>query len=263
MSTNCPKIITLLSLYFFFFQVSLADINKEIDLETFKGGVGIAPSSISEEEYMHIYTKYLESLDILFSPPEDFHLKERENRTIFTFCPDEDFRSPYYIMNVGLGAYTPPYFSQNEDALIIYPLACSYGDVCNEGVVEAELIASYSNDKLDCTNLISFFEGQDIPGSTNADKILIYNLNTSKSNHPEYSQCLAIALRKKNHFAMQIKILLTDEGYKNKYHYMNVALNTIKYGDNSLPECVEMEKKVKDEGIFPKKKRIRTVIPFE
>ena len=221
----------------------------------FRGGLFEGASQINDNDYMELYVKYLDDLDISFSYPSSFHLTSIKTEKPYFFCPNPDFKSPFFYGYVGGGAYAPPYESESGEALILYPLLIDFNHVCPDDVIESELICAYSNDGLDCTNLVNRIKGDNISESTNVDQVILYDFKIPVPVESKFTHCVGIALRKRNHYAMPIKLLLTDEGLQDRDRYVDIVLNSIRYGDEAKPEWIDAEGVFNwEEGKFPLKR---------
>ena len=228
---------------------------KEIGPENFGCGVGKDMNNMTDSAYMDLYAHYLKDMDIVFSAPTNFRLKEKSTDKVRIFSPNPDYKSTKVQGLVGGGAYAPAYFSEKNDAMILYPVLINYDWVCPDYKIEGELFAAYSDDALDCTPYVHRFQGNGLSPETNVDWIIMYEFENPVAVDSVYTHCVGIALRKRNHFAMPIKLLLTEEGLKNKEQYIKSVLGSVKYGDNTQPEWIEAENAVNwEEGRFPLKR---------
>ncbi|MDE6553690.1 MAG: hypothetical protein K2K98_12155 [Muribaculaceae bacterium] len=211
---------------------------------------------LSKGESLENYISSLDSLDIFFTPPKNFKLIARTNeKSGVIFSPNLKYRSQYYDGIVGASLIGPAFESSSRDALILYPVAIDAFGISPDYLVESELISALSNDSINISSLIKISSNSEI---NNADHVIVYEFETSESQWNDYKHCVGLALRKKNHFAFPIKILLNDKGLQEKEKYIDIALKSINFGSNPKNEWIELEKKVRDdEGVFPMKKSPR------
>ncbi len=210
----------------------------------------------SNDEYIHAYRASMDSLDVAVNSPEGFQMTsdpDAESRLIFS--PDPQYRSDHYDGQVGTSLLGPVFESDVKDALIVYPLAIDFIGMSPDYMMETELIAATGNDSINITPLINMLRN---PDNINSDKTLVYEYEVKNPLWSDHNHCVALALRNKNHYAFPIKIFLNDEGLKNKEKYIEVALNSVRYGDQPKAEWIESENLVRpDEGVFPMKKPVK------
>lgn len=58
----------------------------------------------------------------------------------------------------------------------------------------------------------------------------------------KYRNCIGVCLRKYAHPAALMKVMLTDNGLKNKDYYLKALLNSVHYGDKITPEAKKWAK---------------------
>lgn len=210
--------------------------------EDLKGGEGLKA-----------YEEAMDSLDIDVAAPAGFSIvRGGEHGNTMIFSPDPMYRSDCFNGVVGGSLLGPVYESDAKDALIAYPLALEMVGVSPDWLVETELFAANATDTLDITPLISVVKDAE---SANADWVIEYEYDVADPLWSSHRHCVALALRKKNHYAFPIKILFSDDGLKHKERYIDIALRSVRFGDNAKPEWIEKEAKVRaDEGSFPMKK---------
>lgn len=212
----------------------------------------------SDGKYLDNYKAAMDTLDISMESPEGFTVFSNQDsyQWPYFFSPNEQFKPECYNGAIaGMSLYGPAYKSLSNDALILYPLFVEFNGVSPDYLIESELIAANSDESLDISGLISKISDKSVLDKTNADNIIVYEYDIVNPKLCDFSHCVALAFRKKNHYAVPVKILLNNDGLKNKDKYLKVALNSVKYGNNTKPEWIEAEKAVRaDEGTFPMKK---------
>lgn len=212
----------------------------------------------SDGKYLDNYKAAMDSLDISVASPEGFTVYSNQSayQWPYFFSPNEQFKSECNNGAIaGMSLYGPAYKSLSNDALILYPLCVEFNGASLDYLIESELIAANSNDALDISGMISKISDKSALDKANADNIIVYEYDITNPKLDDYSHCVALAFRKKNHYAVPVKILLNNEGLKNKDKYVRAALNSIRFGNNTKPEWEEAEKAVRDdEGTFPIKK---------
>lgn len=247
------RLLSFLSALLVCLSVAAIDLNDDHLYRTrldFWLDMSTAPSS---EENMQTYVASMDSLDIAIDYPSDFVPCPKPN---FMFSPDTAYHAKYYNLTgiVGWTLVGPIVASPANDALIVYPSGIdSMLGMSPAGLVEAEMIAAHGNEFIDITDMITVSEDT---GGTNADWIMQYEYDVVTPEWGEHPHCVGLALRKKNHYALPIKILLNDEGLQHKDEYIAIALSSVRYGDQPKPEWIEEENLIRsDELKFPKEKR--------
>lgn len=210
--------------------------------ETLQGGEGLKA-----------YEAAMDSLDVVVAAPAGFSIVRGEERgNTMVFSPDPLYQSDYFNGVVGASLLGPVYESGAKDAMIAYPLAIEMVGMSPDRLVETELFAANANDTIDITPLISVVK--DVENS-NADWIIEYEYDVTDPQWSSHKHCVALALRKKNHYAFPVKIFLSEDGLNQKEKYIEIALQSVRFGDNAKPEWIEKEGAVRpDEGSFPMKK---------
>lgn len=213
--------------------------------------------NISNEVYMDIYRKDMQQLDIRFDAPENFKLINTIPQRPFWFCPNREYKSDITYGALGTGQYAPPYISTSGDAIVLYPLQIYYqSPVIPDIIIELELIGAHANDSLDCTDLVRRIPGNQVPGNTNADWVTFYEYEVAQPIEGKYRHCVGIALRKWRHHSVCIKLIMSDDGLKNKEEYIGNVLNSIRYGNTPLEYLRNSEKNVTKfgilEGVYPR-----------
>ncbi len=241
----------------FLSEYTISAENYDLDTKRFNYWCELG-EKLSKGENLDSYISSLDSLDINFTPPENFELISRTNeKSGLLFSPNTEYRSSYYEGIVGSSLIGPAFESNTKDALIVYPVALEVYGMSPDYLVESELISAYGNDTINISPLIKTISNPEI---NNADHFIVYEFETSDAKWSEYKHCVGLALRKGNHFAFPIKILINDNGLQEKDKYIDIALRSVKYGSSVRKEWLELEEKVrKDEGVFPMKKHVRCI----
>lgn len=196
---------------------------------------------LSGEEYMQAYAASMDSLDVAVAAPAGFTYKN---------VPLGFVSDPNYPVWDGMSTLGPAFESESKEALIAFPLGVDViPGISPDMLMQGELMNANHNDSLDITNMITIIRET---GTTNADWIIRYEYEVLDPKWEGPRHCIGLALRKKNHYAVPIKVFLTDEGLKHKEEYVALALSCVQYGDKDIPECIEKEKRVRhDELKFP------------
>lgn len=129
--------------------------------------------------------------------------------------------------------------SGEQDAMFLYPAL--YFDFGNQTLrlgneIETELRAVHKDCELDVNPYVDIFDVRKLKGFANADTVAIYDFRPDSFLSPgidtaRFKHCVGVYLRSKNHPALLLKILLTDEGYINKDEYIGLLLDNVKYGE--------------------------------
>ena len=221
--------------------------------------------AISEnpDDFEQPYTELLRRRDIYFTQPNGFTLSDTIYHRPYRFIPNNKHVSKYYTTN-GVSCCTPPYYSAAGDAMLLFPIMVA--SISSEFLVEDEFMAVFDDNKIDCTDKVVCIEDESFTNKSNIDRIYLYEYDFIPEQNLEYNHCVGIVMRKKDHASFPIKLLMTDEGLKNKDNYIQVALECIKYGDSPDAFCEEEEiaiKKLRKEWEFPLKRISNTGIIIE
>ncbi|MDE6795923.1 MAG: hypothetical protein K2J63_11550 [Muribaculaceae bacterium] len=223
----------------------------------------VLAKSDNPDEFVQPYTEYLRRRDIFFSQPNGFTLSDTVYHSPYRFIPNNKHVSKYYTTN-GVSCCTPPYYSVEGDAILLFPI--NIGSISSDLLIEDKFMAVYDDCDINCTDKVLCIEDDKIRLICKIDRIYRYEYEFIPDNNPEYKHCIGIVMRKKDHASFPIKLLLTDEGLKNKDKYIKIALDCIKYGDAPDQFCEEEEislKKLRKEGTFPLKRISNTGIIIE
>ena len=121
-------------------------------------------------------------------------------------------------------------------------------------LIEQEIQASNSDHGLDVRPYLTTIAEKDMTRYANADTVLIYDLQLKVPFLGKYTNATCIYLQKYAHPAMLLKVLMDDEGTKNKTQYIKTILCSIKYGDSATPEGLAGEKSFHTPIKFPRPK---------
>ena len=129
--------------------------------------------------------------------------------------------------------------SKSKDCLILFP----YFDntpvryIAAKNMAYGEVKAGLNlnpDDKtleLDSARYLKVVAKDNIEGYFNADTVFIYKVPLSEPYKQVYGHCIGINVIKTGHPSAMIKILLTEDGKKKEEEYMQILLNSIRYGD--------------------------------
>ncbi len=194
------------------------------------------------KSYMKDYVATLDSLDIAINIPASFSLmSEKEIERPFFFSPNPEFETKYFHCVNGWSVMGPILESAAKDALFVYPILIEFESPIHK--MESELIVANQNDDLDITPMITHITGKEAQEFSKVDEIILYDFDMSKPILGKYNHVTGIILRKKGHYPMGLKIIMDDEGMKKRDEYVRLLLDNVRYGDTSLPECIEKEQK--------------------
>lgn len=223
----------------------------------------VLANSVSNEAFIAQYSDFLKNCDIFISQPKGFNIVDSVYKTPYRFTPNKHHISKYYSTN-GVSNYAPPYHSEDNEALLLFPLRVA--SLRCDIQIEDELMAALDDNNIDCTNFVSYVEDEKILKCCNADRIYYYEYDISPDDNKDFTHCIGLGMRKKNHPSFMIKLLLTDDGVKHKQKYIRDVLGCVRYGDVSYKIYEEEEKKLEkygDEGKFPIKRVSNTGIKIE
>ncbi len=126
--------------------------------------------------------------------------------------------------------------SADKECALLYP-TLSLRIQCLDNIPTREIQAIAENEDLDVSGNIRMISLDDMTEWCNADTAFIYELKLPKPYIGKYRNCIGVYLRKYAHPAALIKVMITDNGLKNKDHYLKALLNSIHYGDNITTEA--------------------------
>ena len=134
------------------------------------------------------------------------------------------------------------YKSSDDNALLLFPLL-DIGAQQMQGYLEYEAHCISEGPYSEISGTFREFTKDEALKKCNADKGLIYDVKLRKpftkafkSNVDKYDYCIGVYLEKYLHPVIRIKILLTEDGYKEKEKHLNALLSCFYYGD-SAPEA--------------------------
>lgn len=202
------------------------------------------------EELFNSYSNELSELDIIVSKPDSYRSVRMgaESRNCF-FRDNGD--GIFYC--VGLQ-------SHDDNAVILLPtMFLNFGVQSLQQAyhIENELRRYNCNDTLDINPLIEIVAQNDMSKFSNADTAVVYSFDLDSPYIPymnRYNHCVGVYLRKYGHPSMMVKLLLNDEGLKDKERYMRQMLDGIHFGDMTTP-LTPYEKTISSNDLeFPAKK---------
>lgn len=204
----------------------------------------IFPTMGSAERNFEIYRDALHGADVAIEQPATYKPinMEADSRIYF-------FMYTHYRDNTPYAQYATGLESSDGNAAILFPgimlaegtssdiayigAASLEGEACS---IAPELRSAYRDSGLDVVPLVDIIVKDDMSQYANADTAAIYSFSLDKigiNYMDKYNKCIGVYLRKAGHPALLMKLMLTDEGYKNKDKYLKEMLGSIKYGDKT------------------------------
>lgn len=129
--------------------------------------------------------------------------------------------------------------------------------------IESDLRMIYDDMHLDVRPMVRIIAEEDMSGYANADTVALYEFDLGRNRFMDtYTQGVGIYLRKKDHPAMLLRLMLTSSSVKEKDRYIREVLDNIRFGDNPSDTFVELEKQEsgRSDFSFPSKYRMFTGI---
>lgn len=212
-----------------------------------------ASLSLAAKESFAEFQSYLKELDVTLNTPRNSKELIIDNIKYSTpvIMGGEARRGAYFIpVNNGIEFHmqTMPsryaFASKDGEAAYLIPWTFLNKDeiVVKQGrYVEREIRAGAGNTKLNVTPLITVLTGEEAAKYSNADTVVLYNIQLRKQAMGKYDRCVGIYLRKYGHPAMLLKVLLTNTAYKNKDKYINNLIKAVRYGDSPSAEMLTQE----------------------
>ncbi len=156
--------------------------------------------------------------------------------------------------------------ADNNEALILYPnllYVAPQNSIRSSECIAAELRMSLDDNSVDILPMLNVITNDDKSKYAGADTVIIYKFDFRKPFLDQYKHCIGVYLRSYGHHALQLKIALTDKGYKNAEDYIEQLINSINYGSSPLLSYVEAEEQTKGYNIlmFPKQQSRIGLLP--
>lgn len=215
---------------------------------------GIWMSSFGQKASNKSYHDILKENDITLSLPSGFKLTDlgKDNPIGLPINPGYTPKYGFSGRNIGW-TYSLGLKSEEEDCVLLYSTVVPQF-VSLSSIIEDEVQASMSDSDLDISDYIKMVTDSDMTEYANADTVLIYDLQLKVPFLGKYTNATGIYLQKYAHPAMLLKVLMDDEGIKNKTQYIKTILCSIKYGDSATPEGLAGEKSFHTPIKFPRPK---------
>lgn len=218
------------SLFFFLILIPFFCVSK--------GFPGMIRMSFSEAEDstliapIDIFTEYANDLneyDTKISIPDNFEPVDLRASSFYINSSPCFPNTPQSIYPLGL---------QNLDKSVMMLFPTLYFDMGNETLrrgteIEKEIRADFKECDLDINPYVSIYNVKGKKDFANADTIAIYEIspkNCSALYADTYPYCVGIYLRKADHPALLLKLLLNNDTYKDKEEYIRLFLDNVKYG---------------------------------
>lgn len=181
------------------------------------------------------YHDYLQKEDVTVTVPDGYseiNMDAQSRDQFFTsFGPE-----PYYHYRGAVGLQSP-----DKHAVFVYPALMSGADDVTElgwlPEIALELTDIYGRNEDNFRSNIEIISGKDLKAYANADTVAIYHIDfkvTGINFMDKYNHCVSVGLRKAGHPGLLLRIMLDDEGYKEKDKYLRRLLDSISYGDNAV-----------------------------
>lgn len=153
---------------------------------------------------------------------------------------DEFFTSfgpeSYYHYRGAVGMQSP-----DGHAVFVYPaLMLGLDEVTELGwlpEIVVELSDVYGCNEDNIRPNVEIIADKDMSAYAGADTAAIYHIDfkmTGIDFMDKYNHCVSVGLRKVGHPGLLLRIMLDDEGYKDKDKYLRLLLDSISYGDKAV-----------------------------
>ncbi len=221
-------------------------------------GVDKLPESATPEDKFCAYSNQLKEVDVYLKKPEGYKSIPMDAQCRLFFFTSIANPSAYY--QIGLQ-------SSDGKAMMLFPMV-----LMNFGVqslqqgrdIESDLRIYNSDRNLDINPMIEVISNKDMSRFANADTAVIYSFELSEPYVPfmeRYNHCVGVYLRKYGHPALLLKLVLDDEGYKDKDAYLSELLSSVRYGDNET-WLTPFEKEIKTPDLsFPSGENYQRLSP--
>lgn len=208
-------------------------------------------ASISQNTKSFDYTKYLKSAgwdnskqdysfekycsdlkqnDVEMSLPNGFKPFDTTPQSIRNY-----FKTSSYVEQ-SFDSYPIGLISNDNEAVMLFPsITLNWNAMQNYGfVIEQDLRTQHLDHNLDVTPYVKVIEEPDMSKYSNAEKVALYELDLSYLPFMEkYTKCIGVYIKKRKHPAQLVKIMLTDDSYKNKDKYISMVFDNIHYGNDN------------------------------
>lgn len=137
------------------------------------------------------------------------------------------------------------------------------GGTRESGKIEADLRMIHEDMHLDVRPMIQIIAEEDMSQYADADTVAFYEFDLPRHRFMDiYTKGVGIYLRKKEHPAILLRLMLNSNSFKEKDRYIREALDNIHFGNNPSETFAELEKKEsgRPEFSFPMQYRMFTGI---
>lgn len=243
---------------------ALAPLTATASVADSVAALGYAPATLDERigKSFNDYVGELKYYDVFLNLPQNFKpidIRGREQTRPFS-NPEYGNRAWHYWEDYAAAIIE----ANNENAAVILPIVspmAAIPDVERAEEIATDLRINAGNWDLDIDPLIDIIALDDMSRYASADTVAIYEFDFKKNYLDRYAHCVGIYLRKANHPALPVRLVLSDEGYKNKAGYIQMVLDNIRYGNHPAEVLENAERYVSGtEYVFPGKGRYNTGI---
>lgn len=137
------------------------------------------------------------------------------------------------------------------------------GSTRESGKIETDLRMIHDDMHLDVRPIVRIIAGEDMSQYAGADTAAFYEFDLPRHSFMDtYTKGVGIYLRKKDHPAILLRLMLNDNSFKEKDRYIREALDNIHFGNNPSETFAELEKREsgRPEFSFPTQYRMFTGI---
>lgn len=204
-----------------------------------KSTTGMIRMSFSQAEDSTL----ISPIDVFNEYANDLKEYDTDIRIPDNFEPVDLRSESFYISSSPCFPNTPqstyPLGLQNQDKSVMMLFPMIYFDMGNETLrrgaeIEKEIRADFKDCELDVNSYVSIYNVKGLNNFANAATVAIYEINPKNCSAlyaDSYPYCIGLYLRKADHPALLLKLLLNKETYEDKDKYIRLFLDNINYGD--------------------------------
>lgn len=189
-----------------------------------------------------------ESLDVYMTEPAGFHEVDDDNLALLVI--NKDYKPADALIESGRVAALHPVTleADNKECVLLYPMVSATIPWLTH-TPERELRAAAGDGKKDVSGSVRKIELDDMSQYCNADVAYVYEMKLPEPYMGKYSNSIGVCLRKYAHPALLMRVVMTDEGMKNKDEYLRALLGSVRYGDAVSEEGVKMERAAREDSL--------------
>lgn len=199
--------------------------------------------SAQSNEFIKCYDKdiSIDETDVKITMPEGFTQLNNPDTDMLIVNPNYKPKNAITDEQRVVSLHPVVLESADKECALLYPtLSLRIQNLDNAPTRELQAVAA--NENIDVSESIKMISSDDMTEWCNADTAFIYEMQLPEPYLGKYRNCIGVCLRKYAHPAALMKVMLTDNGLKNKDYYLKALLNSVRYGDKITPEAKKWTK---------------------